>query len=910
MKRGVGHESSTSSRPLVSQSQVQNAIGQVSDEVKVPAKKKTRTFTNKEDYMAALCRQALPIFPVGTQLPGGCWATGDPSTRPTAYQQPALWQQDDPSSRFFVKPGEKPQYYKEITHELLREEKETCKDATKTSTITPTAKIGVTKSARPWDKPPPTEEEVLNAVIAPAVTDVETGCAFKFQKTGRWGNCLVYSGENLEPIGPNVIWSKEQAPAPKAPTQRAIGGLRHLNEAMNRLPIVNQIGARVYLTLKELLEEKPHYIDATLEHIGRSDCYSIEPEMTKDVIARMVKVLTPLANGAKLPEQPDNTPVNVPLLALWCFASKDPDTQPLEWLQSGAPAGLRHHIIDKGIFPVYDEEEDAAEGDPEALSTSYQEFVNYSGVEENEEVATEFRRMHTNKYVKKFASVEEAEVFLGEKPILSKIGVIEKIRNNKKKTRIVVDTKESKVTKATRKYERSLLPRAIDVTYDVLDLMRAAEKLGLSYKDIDFLIADFKDAFFIIPNRSDERKWFVVSFRGEIYVFMRTTQGSRGAPLTWARFAALISRMTQAILDSKSTRINTYVDDPIIVALGPKKERDMKYAMVLLVWSALGLPLSLEKAVRGLAVTWTSAIFTPGPWCVTVEVKRAIIEDVASLVNRFLSKNVIPTKELRSLTGKLTHVASVVMTLRPFLTELYGAQVAERENAPVGCIWRKQIQDVLLWAKAFLEGTPGELKRCYSLSSYTGSGLHVSLELDASPWGLGGVLLEQGKPVAWFASPLSTEELEVLELQLGDCAAQQAVEALCALVALRAWFKRWQNLQPTIRVRSDSVSALVLAIRLKTKGRAPGIIAREIALDIAAAHYVPHVAEHVPGLHNVIPDALSRKFQPGQTFVVPRVLQLVPETVLEMRGRKYFRSIAPPPQASNGKSRAALDKGS
>ena len=213
----------------------------------------------------------------------------------------------------------------------------------------------------------------------------------------------------------------------------------------------------------------------------------------------------------------------------------------------------------------------------------------------------------------------------------------------------------------------------------------------------------------------------------------------------------------------------------------------------------------------------------------------------------------------------------------------------------MGCVWTKQIADALLWVSSFLLEIPGKLQRKYELDAYLSSSLQVSLELDASPWGLGGVLLIGGYPMSWFASPIATEELLLLNIKLGDSAAQQTVEALAALVAMRAWHGWWSTARSTLRVRSDSVSALILALKLKTSGKAPGIIAREIALDVAAALYIPNIAEHVPGTHNVVPDALSRKFQPGQNFVLPNVLKDVPELLLAPRGRQYYRSLGMPP---------------
>ena len=96
-------------------------------------------------------------------------------------------------------------------------------------------------------------------------------------------------------------------------------------------------------------------------------------------------------------------------------------------------------------------------------------------------------------------------------------------------------------------------------------------------------------------------------------------------------------------------------------------------------------------------------------------------------------------------------------------------------------------------------------------------------------------------------------------------------------------------------MKSDSVSALILVLRMKTSGSATGIIAREIALDIAASCYAPALAEHVPGVANVTADTLSRRFEPGCTFAVPAVLASVPELRLTPRGKTFFKSLAAPP---------------
>ena len=68
-----------------------------------------------------------------------------------------------------------------------------------------------------------------------------------------------------------------------------------------------------------------------------------------------------------------------------------------------------------------------------------------------------------------------------------------------------------------------------------------------------------------------------------------------------------------------------------------------------------------------------------------------------------------------------------------------------------------------------------------------------------------------------------------------------------------------------------------------------------MALDIAWSNFTPHVAEHVPGVANVICDMLSRLHQPNKAFVLPDELAYVREIVLPERRRDYYQTLDRPP---------------
>jgi len=308
----------------------------------------------------------------------------------------------------------------------------------------------------------------------------------------------------------------------------------------------------------------------------------------------------------------------------------------------------------------------------------------------------------------------------------------------------------------------------------------------------------------------------------------------------------------------------------------------------------------LAKAVRGESVTWTSASLEPirtdgAITGIRVEIKPSIIQDVQAATDKFAIANLISYKDLRSYVGKLTHMASLVYVMRPFLLEFYAAlKGTVQSTAPSHSIWSKQLSSALRWIAALLDGSQGRFSRSYDLDTHLGLGTAVEINLDASPWGLGGTLSINGVFTHWFACSLSAEECQLLRIEVGSSSCQQTVESLAALVALRVWHTQWSQARAVLKVRSDSVAALTITLKLKTTGHGTGIVAREMALDVAYALYAPHISEHVPGVSNVTCDMLSRKFQPGATYVVPSALAAAKETVLQPRTRAYFRTAAPP----------------
>ena len=158
--------------------------------------------------------------------------------------------------------------------------------------------------------------------------------------------------------------------------------------------------------------------------------------------------------------------------------------------------------------------------------------------------------------------------------------------------------------------------------------------------------------------------------------------------------------------------------------------------------------------------------------------------------------------------------------------------------------------------------------------------------------------MEEGTVEEYFISGITSTDEEILSRQRGGSEGQQTWEALASLVALRHWSPRWKGKRVTLRVRSDSITALTMVLKLKAKGAGTSIISREMALDIAEAVYSPSIASHLPGVANITADVLSR-FDEGNPSLPPH-LRGVPRAQLAVRDHRWWRSLRRPSAVPGG----------
>ena len=205
-------------------------------------------------------------------------------------------------------------------------------------------------------------------------------------------------------------------------------------------------------------------------------------------------------------------------------------------------------------------------------------------------------------------------------------------------------------------------------------------------------------------------------------------------------------------------------------------------------------------------------------------------------------------------------------------------------------IWVKQLKQSLSWIWAFLNAHHGPLYREYCLEPFVSRLPSIIMMLDASPFGLGGVLIEDGKIITYFASELTHHDEYIHKQAIGDSRGQQAWECLAVLVALRIWHHRWKHKRVKITIKGDNKSALAMAARLKA-GPSAKLVARELGLLYTTVQWQPEV-EHIPGVANRLADPLSRLKDPNKVYTIPPQLRSLPRTPTVTRTKSWYKVLA------------------
>ena len=252
---------------------------------------------------------------------------------------------------------------------------------------------------------------------------------------------------------------------------------------------------------------------------------------------------------------------------------------------------------------------------------------------------------------------------------------------------MILDTKESGVKRATTKTNRVSLPRLFEA---ILKCLILSTIVTTSSEEVGGFVLDYTEAFWQVPLRDEEQKYYcctaTIRRRKKWIVYLRAAQGSTNAPTSWARTAALVMRLTQGIFSPLEVLLMCYADDPLAAFRGTDARRRLLATVMILVWESMGFGLAYPKGQLDQSVHWIGGTISCHPWGVTASIKDSIVTDIQADLLRMAKLQVISKKELHSLLGKLSHVAGLLIVIRPFLKPLWAALACDKPSgAPREC---------------------------------------------------------------------------------------------------------------------------------------------------------------------------------------------------------------------------------
>ena len=221
---------------------------------------------------------------------------------------------------------------------------------------------------------------------------------------------------------------------------------------------------------------------------------------------------------------------------------------------------------------------------------------------------------------------------------------------------------------------------------------------------------------------------------------------------------------------------------------------------------------------------------------------------------------------LQHAAGLLGWVTSAIPCARPWMGMVWAALLQAKETGPKrestrvrkGLVFVKQVEHALLWISHLVQSLchkHGSLQKAWSWLPPQHT---ILIQTDACPTGMGGFLMVANCYTAYWHDGISDEDVRLLGCTRGDPAFQSELELLAIVVSL-AIFQEWLCAHPLTAVvlRTDNSASVQAALNFQASSPVMQQLCAELALRVEAMQ-VQVWPQHIPGVLNVISDALSR----------------------------------------------------
>ena len=280
---------------------------------------------------------------------------------------------------------------------------------------------------------------------------------------------------------------------------------------------------------------------------------------------------------------------------------------------------------------------------------------------------------------------------------------------------------------------------------------------------------------------------------------------------------------------------------------GTLQQRNSHLALILMTMLAFGFKVSVKKGERAEQVQWIGVRFTLTKDRIIMGIPEKYTKELIQLLQSWDKSGMAPVKQLRQAAGKISWLSGVLPKTRWIVSVFYRVLYDRTEDVKTGEEARrrsarvdtrnkdhlfavKQIDQARQWLIKFLE--TAMLKPVRKLRMDVGKYPKATITTDASPLGMGAVLLVNNRLIKALATPVTAEEAKLLGFEdvYGESGSQGVVEMLAVLVALKHWATELANCSVALQLQSDSMVALATTQRLAHSSPTLNFIAAEVAL--------------------------------------------------------------------------------
>lgn len=361
---------------------------------------------------------------------------------------------------------------------------------------------------------------------------------------------------------------------------------------------------------------------------------------------------------------------------------------------------------------------------------------------------------------------------------------------------------------------------------------------------------DISDAFKLIPILPSQYHLFCVQWRERYYYYTRLAFGSRSSPKIFDQFSSAICWIAQHNYD---INFILHLLDDFLTIDKPDYDADRTMALLTLIFRKLNVPLASHKTMGPTTVIeYLGIILDTEKMEARLPVDK--VTRISSFLDSFLHRRSCTKRELLQLLGHLNFASRVILPGRTFVSYLLQIASSVKELYHYVYINAGCREDILMW-KLFLQQWNGISmfhENCKTKAA------DMELYTDASSTqGFGGYF--QGH---WFCDQWPNEISNMEEQKLS----MAWLELYPIVVAAILWGHFWHKKR--IVFYCDNLGTV--QIIQKGRSKIPFIMKLMRRLTWCAMKYNFCVyAEHIPGVKNVIADALSR-------FQINKFKQLAP----------------------------------